>query len=99
MAEHDPHDPAQVKENQEKQKLLEIRKVEDMKWVLSTEQGRRVIWDLLSFCGIFRSSFTGNSTTFFNEGGRNVGLRLYNQVLTADEIAYLKMRKEAQGEQ
>jgi hypothetical protein len=33
-----------------------------------SEQGMRVLGDMLTFCDFFGTSFTGNSTTFFNEG-------------------------------
>ncbi len=49
---------------------------EDLKWVLSSKQGRRFMWGLLEQTGVYRSSFTGNSETFFREGQRNVGLGL-----------------------
>lgn len=67
---------------------------EDFKWVVSTEQGRRFLWDLLAFTGVYRSSFTGNSHTFFNEGRRDVGLRLIGQLHEYAPEAYLRMLKE-----
>jgi hypothetical protein len=33
-----------------------------------SERGMRVLGDMLTFCDFFGTSFTGNSTTFFNEG-------------------------------
>ena len=66
----------------------------DFQWVVSTEQGRRFLWDLLGFTGIYRSSFTGNSSTFFNEGRRDVGLRIMGQIHEHAPEAYLAMLKE-----
>jgi hypothetical protein len=50
---------------------------------------------------MYRTSFTGNSTTFFNEGARNIGLWLVDEVLSADTDQYLSMIKEnnKQGDQ
>lgn len=70
------------------------REAEDFKWVVSTEQGRRFIWDLLAFTGIYRSSFTGNSQTFFNEGRRDVGLKVLGMVNEHAPEAYVTMLKE-----
>lgn len=70
------------------------RERDDFKWVVSTEQGRRFLWDLLAFTGVYRSSFTGNSQTFFNEGRRDVGLRLLGQINEHEPEAYVTMLKE-----
>jgi hypothetical protein len=94
----DPHNPQDVKENQADLERKELQRREDLKWILSTQQGRRFIWRLLGDCGVFRISMTGSSYTFFNEGKRSIGNALYADVLGADDEAYLKMRKEAQGE-
>ncbi len=96
---YDPHNPEDVKKSQEEINRNLKQQNEDIQWVLSTVQGRRFVWRMLSICRVFRISFTGNSETFFNEGARNVGLKLYDAVLSADEQAYLKMRNEAKGEQ
>lgn len=48
---------------------------DDIKWLMSHKQGRRIVWGLLEKTGLYRSSFTGNSETFFREGARNVGLQ------------------------
>ena len=60
-------------------KLTRDQELDDIKWLMSQKQGRRVMHRLLTITGIYRSSFTGNSQTFFNEGQRNIGL-----ILTAD---------------
>lgn len=70
------------------------REVEDFKWVVSTEQGRRFLWDLLAFAGVYRSSFTGNSHTFFNEGRRDVGLKVLGMINEHTPEAYVTMLKE-----
>lgn len=71
------------------------RQVQDMKWLMSTETGRRIMWDLLGFAGVHRDSFTGNSTTFYNEGRRSVGLHYTGLVTTLCPDLYCKMLIEA----
>ena len=47
---------------------LRERELADIAWLLSDRRGRRFMWRVFSNAGIFRTSFTGNSETFFNEG-------------------------------
>lgn len=70
----------------------------DMKWILSEPMGRRFLWRYLDICGVFRSSFTGSSDTFFREGERNIGLKLLADINESHPEAYLLMMKEAKGE-
>ncbi len=52
--------------------------------VLGGEAGRLFVWWLLEQTHVFQNSFTGNSTTFFLEGERNVGLKLFALCVEAD---------------
>lgn len=61
-------------DREEKQRLTSHQETEDFRWLMSDKRGRRVVWNLLERTGLYRSSFTGNSETFFREGARNVGL-------------------------
>lgn len=61
---------------------------------MASRQGRAFLRWLLGECGVYRTSFTGNSTTFFNEGKRDVGLQVLARVTTGHPDAYLTMLKE-----
>lgn len=52
--------------------------IDDLKWLMSTKRGRRVMWRLLSHAGVNRLSYQPGDAlaTAFNEGQRNHGLRL-----------------------
>lgn len=91
-------DAKQVKNASEKIKSLKERDLGDVRWIVSTPQGRRFYWKYLKSCHVFETSFTGNSHTFFNEGERNVGLRLLAELNDADPEAYMKMLLEAKDE-
>lgn len=84
MSEVDPFDiRAQEREETfriECEREAQHLEIEDLKWLMSDKRGRRVVWRLLDKTGVYRSSFTGNSTTFFNEGARNVGLQLLLEI-------------------
>jgi hypothetical protein len=64
-----------------------------VKSVFGNKQGRMVLHHILSFCGIYQSTFTGNSSTFFKEGKREVGLRLIDLVGIDTYIETLKENK------
>ena len=68
---------------------------DDIAWLMGSKQGRRVMWGLLSECGVFRSSMTGNSYTFFNEGARNVGLTQLANIHRVCPERYAAMVKES----
>ena len=68
-----------------------------MKFQMSTPAGRRFMWRLLEKTGMYRTSFTGNSTTFFNEGQRNIGLMMNALILQACPEQYLAMLNEAKA--
>ncbi len=60
----------------------------DLREVLSTPSGKRIIYRILDSCKsaplkTYRSSFTGNSDTFRLEGRREIGLELLSDVLSA----------------
>lgn len=80
----------------ERNKLALLTEQEDFKWLMGNKRGRRIVWRLLERTGVYRSSFTGNSETFFREGMRNVGLTLLAQIheITPDQFAV--MLKEQQ---
>lgn len=78
---------------------LQQRHADDVKQVMSTVQGRRFVWGLLDQAGVFRISFTGEvNSTIFNEGNRNSGLSLFNNVLKFCPELYLKMAAEAEAD-
>jgi hypothetical protein len=43
------------------------------KSMLQSADGKRVLWDILTFCGVFQNAMTGNSKTYFNLGRQSVG--------------------------
>jgi len=92
--EFDASNEQEVKRAEQKAKNQRDTEIADLKNLLSSKRGRRIVWRILEQTGMHRTSFTGNSTTFFNEGQRNIGLWLVEQVLSADTDAYLEMVKE-----
>ncbi len=75
----------------------EARRVqrEDLQGILNSKAGRRFVWRLLDRAGVYRTSFNNSgSITAFNEGRREVGLFLLNEIHEVAPDAYLVMLKE-----
>jgi hypothetical protein len=67
----------------------------DIKAIMAGPSGRRFVHSILADCGIFASSLRdGPELIFFNEGQRNVGLRLLARVQGAAPEQYFDMLKE-----
>jgi hypothetical protein len=71
-----------------------IEAAEDLEAVLATPAGRRLIYRMLGECGVYRSSFSGNSGSFFQEGKRAIGLWLISEMEGVDVTAYPRMLLE-----
>ncbi|KAA3649390.1 MAG: endopeptidase [Proteobacteria bacterium] len=67
----------------------------DLKWLMSSKRGRRIIWRFLDRAGVFLLSFNTNAMTMaFAEGKRNEGLRLLAQIHALCPELYPVMVKE-----
>lgn len=75
-------DPKQIRERTARVKDRDKQDAEDLRTVLSSPQGRRFIRGLLAECGEHRTSFHTNAIQMsFNEGQRNVGLKLKARII------------------
>ncbi|EPF4208107.1 TPA: hypothetical protein ACOEP3_000960 [Enterobacter hormaechei subsp. xiangfangensis] len=83
-------------QNERKKHDLEQREKDDIKFVMDSEQGRRVVWGLLEKGQVFGTCFNVDpNITAFNEGQRNLALVLFQRVMTHCPDQYLKMAAEA----
>lgn len=74
-----------------------VREVEesDLKWLMSSKRGRRIIWRLLSQAGVFQPVFHPTAMVMsFKEGKRNYGLQTLQAVNTYCPDLYPTMVKE-----
>lgn len=63
-------------------KLAAIETQQGWRHILSTPQGRRVIWDQLAVIGIYQHSARLDPQTLaYNEGRRSIGLKVMDDVL------------------
>lgn len=77
-----------------KVKAIDMTEEADWKWFLSSPRGRRIVREMLEVCGVHRTSFTGDTTTFFNEGQRQVGLIITDKVCRFAPDQYVPMLRE-----
>lgn len=98
------YDPIDERGQQVDKRELEARKqmareqeIADIKWLMSSRRGRRLMWRLLELSGPFRMSFDTNAMRMaFNEGNRNLGNRLFHEVMTLCPETYPAMTREQQ---
>jgi len=88
-------DPEQVEKAKQKVESRNDRRLNDVREILNTKRGRRFMWETLEFCGIFKTSLADPHQIFYNEGQRNVGLKLLADVNEASPEAYLLMLRES----
>ena len=83
-------------EKSAKQEFLAQRDIDDIQFVMNSENGRRVIWSLLEKGQVFGACFNVDpQITAFNEGQRNLALMLFQRVMAHCPNQYLKMADEA----
>lgn len=104
MSNYDPLDlRGQERERADKElrERLERQNEEaDVKWLMSSRRGRRIVWRLLDQAGVFRSSFSTNAMSMaFAEGGRNYGLRMLGMVHELCPEQYPAMMKEQSNDE
>ncbi|EJK5499896.1 hypothetical protein [Citrobacter freundii] len=82
--------------NERKKHDMEQREKDDIKFVMDSEQGRRVVWGLLESGRVFAAIPPMDALAMaFNEGQRNLALELFQRVMTHCPDQYLKMAAEA----
>ena len=77
-------------------KLVRDEEVGDVKWLMGSRRGRRILWRLLEQSGVFRLSFNTNAMQMaFAEGNRNFGNRILALIHTHCPELYPTMVREA----
>jgi hypothetical protein len=94
VADFNAGDEVQVAERKKTSAAEDARRKEGLRKIMGDPDSRLWVRELLGFCGVWRNSFTGNSTTFFNEGQRNVGLKIHAELVRDHADALITMLKE-----
>lgn len=99
MSSYDPIDirgqERAKSEEDQRNKATRDTEESDLKWLVSTKRGRRIVWRQLDQAGVFRLSFNTNALQMaFSEGNRNSGNRLLALIHSQCPDIYSVMVKE-----
>lgn len=102
--QYDPTDlEARAREQAEQEKLeqqAEIREAKDLRWLMSTRQGRRVAARLMAKAGVNRSTFSTNALQMaYGEGFRNYGNWMLARILEVCPESYRELLKEQEDDE
>jgi len=88
-------DENQVRHRAKKERERREQYEADVKAVMSTAAGRRVMWSLLTRAGIFQSSVAAEAhLVYVNEGRRNMGLEVMHELERCASDEFQRMWKE-----
>lgn len=87
-------DPAQVRDARKRERRSAKRELDDMRAVLATDAGKRVLWRILDHCSPFATALGAtDAITNFNVGRQDVGHFLYAQITEASPDAFIAMMR------
>lgn len=89
-------DPKQVTEAKHKERRAREAEGEDLRKVLSTLEGRRVMWRLMSHCGVFETVWENSARIHYNAGRQDVGHYIMQEIIKAEPKAFAQMMAEKQ---
>lgn len=90
-------DEAQVKNAATKFKITRDSEMNDLRFLMSTQQGRRFMWRFLAHCKVFGSVWEPSAKIHYNAGKQDIGHFLQSEIVEADQDMYFKMMTEAKG--
>lgn len=82
-APYNASDEQIVKDKEKDLKNNRTQQIEDIKYLLNTDSGVRFFQRFFEDGHVFRTSMTGNSYTYFQEGERNLALRYFGDIVEA----------------
>lgn len=100
------YDPLDTRAQERAKKDLDLKdqvareqEAADLKWLMGSKRGRRIVWRLLEQAGVFRLSFNTNAMAMaFAEGNRNFGNRTLSLIHAHCPEIYPAMVKENANE-
>ena len=88
------NDKEQVRNAVRKEQLSRDKELNDLRAILSTAEGRRVIWRLLGHCKVHGSIWEQSARIHYNAGVQDVGHFIMAEVIAAGEEFLFNMMKE-----
>jgi hypothetical protein len=88
-------DNAAQKKLEAKNRRRREKELGDIRKILSIPEGRRFYWRVLSKCGVFHSSWTGDvNQLLVNEGHREIGIIFLDDLLEASPTTFAQLQRE-----
>lgn len=88
-------DPEQVQASKKRERHEGIQNIEDVRAMLRTGFGRRFLWRYLSNCNVFNALQGPLPHIHFEEGYRQVGLQIMDDIIEANPEALVEMMSAA----
>lgn len=80
-----------VKKAAQKERRVSAEELADLRTVLLSPAGHRVLKRIVDFCGILKTTYTGDGHGAFREGQRAVGLKIVGEVAEAERSAFAEI--------
>ena len=87
-------DPKQVKKAKSKEDRKRFEELRDLRAVLETEEGRRVLWRFLEECKVFGSVWHPSAQIHYNAGRQDFGHYIMSEIVDAGEEYLFTLMKE-----
>ena len=89
-------DRKSIRRLEKQAKLADAQRRQVITQLMSTTFGREWMWDVLSRCHCFSTTFSGDAlTSAFAEGQRAIGLSLLSDIMIACPDSYLQAQRES----
>lgn len=88
-------EPGKIKSAEQRERHRARRETEDLRFILSSPEGRRFVWRLLAHAGVFRSIWEPSAKIHYNSGLQDFGHFIQAEVTKVDLDASLLMQREA----
>ena len=90
-------DEQQVAKAAEKEKIGRDLELDDLRKILATEPGRRLLWRFLEKAGVYQSIWRQSAEIHYLSGKHDFGLFILSEIVEADEEKYFMMMRESQA--
>lgn len=77
---------------------IQRAQLQDLTALLKRREFRRYLKRYLTLASVFKTTFTGNSETFFREGQRSIGTTMLGEMMQADPKAFALVMAEKMPE-
>jgi hypothetical protein len=93
---YDASNRKDIRRAEKEAKADDLQRINYLQAAMSHAAGRAWFYDLLEFCHLFNDPFTGNALIeAYRKGERNVGLRIFADLLAHCPDYYIQMVKDA----